>query len=601
MVRMKLHPEALESRDCPAVTLRIDYTYDTNSFFNTQARRDAMQRAADAIGNRLQDNLSAIVPNATALNTWTAYTTNTITNSQIAIPNPTIAANEVVVFVAGGPIAGSAIGIASSGGFSSGPYLSGSNWPNILRGRGQAGAPSSDFAPWGGFIGFDSSVNWNFNPGAPGSQQTDFESVALHEMLHMLGYGLDNVASFSRYISGGNFVGLNAIAAFGGPVPFAAGSDHISNSVVSGGQVSIMVPAIQVGTERVVTPLDWAILKDIGWSVSEPVVPPPPPPPVGASGPVRFFVGSGVGRTPLVAGLNSTGGTVWNAVPFDDDFTGGVRVASGDFNADGILDAVVGTGPGIVAKVRVLDGATRKALFEINPFGSFDGGVNVAAGDITGDGRADLLISPDRGGGPRVRIFQGNGFTQVSDYFGIDDVNFRGGARVAAGDVNGDSRQDVIVAAGFGGGPRIAIFNGLTLGLNGGPKFLGDFFAFEPGLRNGAFIAAGDLDGDGKAELIAGGGPGGGPRVSAFSGANLLQSKLFRIADYFAGSSSNRGGINLAVYDRTGDGREDVITGSGEGFGSTVAVYDAVTISATTPSPIWSSNYFTDNGGIFVG
>ena len=50
----------------------------------------------------------------------------------------------------------------------------------------------------------------------------------------------------------------------------------------------------------------------------------------------------------------------------------------------------------------------------------------------------------------------------------------------------------------------------------------GDFFAFEQTLRNGVFVAAGDLDGDGFAEVIAGGGPGGGPRVLALSGTDLL-------------------------------------------------------------------------------
>ena len=84
----------------------------------------------------------------------------------------------------------------------------------------------------------------------------------------------------------------------------------------------------------------------------------------------------------------------------------------------------------------------------------------VAAGDLTGDGVADLVITPDEGGGPRVRVFNGAGFGQVADFFGIDDPNFRGGARAAVGDVNGDGVGDLLVAAGFGGGPRVAVFDG---------------------------------------------------------------------------------------------------------------------------------------------
>jgi hypothetical protein len=84
----------------------------------------------------------------------------------------------------------------------------------------------------------------------------------------------------------------------------------------------------------------------------------------------------------------------------------------------------------------------------------------VAGGDINGDGFADVVVTPDVGGGPRVVIFQGkaiaagqavNGVTGqgvLVSFFGIPDPDFRGGARVAVGDVNGDGTPDVVVAAG---------------------------------------------------------------------------------------------------------------------------------------------------------
>jgi hypothetical protein len=72
----------------------------------------------------------------------------------------------------------------------------------------------------------------------------------------------------------------------------------------------------------------------------------------------------------------------------------------------------------------------------------------LVAGDLNGDNVADLVVSPDQGGGPRVRVFSGeDNFAPLADFFGIADANFRGGARVAVGDVNGDGVDDLIVAS----------------------------------------------------------------------------------------------------------------------------------------------------------
>src|SRR5207248_4971401 len=135
----------------------------------------------------------------------------------------------------------------------------------------------------------------------------------------------------------------------------------------------------------------------------------------------------------------------------------------------------------------------------------------------------DVVVTPDIGGGPRVRVFDGaNRFAQVADFFGIDDPNFRGGARAAVGDINGDGNGDLVVAAGFQGGPRVAAFDGKSIRVGQAPrKLFNDFFAFEQSLRNGVYVTVGDINGDGFAELIAGGGPSGGPRVTAFSGKAL--------------------------------------------------------------------------------
>jgi hypothetical protein len=317
-----------------------------------------------------------------------------------------------------------------------------------------------------------------------------------------------------------------------------------------------------------------------------------------------FAVGADAGGGPAVRLFDNTQAELASLNVFDLSFTGGVRVAAADFNGDGTEDMVVGTGPGIATQVRILDGKTKAELFTINPFeASFTGGVFVAAGDVTGDGKADLVITPDEGGGPRVRIFNGTDFKQVADFFGIEDPDFRGGARAAVADVTGDGVGDLLVAAGFGGGPRIAVFDGTSLGTATPTKPFGDFFVFEDTLRNGVFIASGDLNGDGFAEVIAGGGPGGGPRVFALSGKDLLGGTQTQLANFFAGDTENRGGIRVTAKDLDGDNRADLVVGDGTGAGSRVTGYLGATIPADgTPPEDFALDAFTGfTGGVFVG
>jgi hypothetical protein len=341
---------------------------------------------------------------------------------------------------------------------------------------------------------------------------------------------------------------------------------------------------------------------DIGAFEVQPPVPPPPPPGVPAAV-ADFAAGADAGGGPVARLFGPGGAEQFSLTPFDASFTGGVRVAAGDFNGDGVPDLAVGTGPGIATSVRVFDGKTKAELFSVAPFeAAFTGGVFVAAGDLDGDGRADLIVTPDQGGGPRVRVFSGNGFGLVADFLGIDDPAFRGGARAAVGDVNGDVRGDLLVAAGFGGGPRLAVFDGKSVG-SAPVKLVGDFFLFEPTLRNGVFVASGDLDGDGFADVVAGGGPGGGPRVLALSGKALLAGSQVQVANFFAGDVNNRGGVRVAVKDLGGDGRADLVVGSGSGAGSRVTGYLGKSIAAdgTPPEQFGFDAFPGFTGGVFVG
>ena len=274
---------------------------------------------------------------------------------------------------------------------------------------------------------------------------------------------------------------------------------------------------------------------------------------------------------------------------------GTVRVAYADVNGDGVTDLICGTGPGVPARITVLDGrdSTNYLVRPFDPFGdaNFTGGTWVAGGDVDNDRRAEVFASPDSGGGPRVTMYAVGltGATLRANFFGLDDPAFRGGVRLASADVNADSRADLVVAAGLGGGPRVAVYDGrglATVGVNATAnvptKLVPDFYAF-PGsdattLRDGVFVAAGDVNGDRFADLVFGGGPGGGPRVLVLSGATLLAqgvdvAQANPIGSFFAGDPNTRGGVRVAAKTTALAGRAEVVTGSGDGQPPQVRAY----------------------------
>ena len=112
--------------------------------------------------------------------------------------------------------------------------------------------------------------------------------------------------------------------------------------------------------------------------------------------------------------------------------------------------------------------------------------------------------------------------------------------------------------AGPNGGPRVSIYNGQTIASGAPMRLIGDFFAFEPTLRNGAYATIGDFDGDGFGDLVLGAGLGGAPRVRIISGAELLKAQSFTtldsivgvsLANFIAGDVNSRSGIRVTVKD----------------------------------------------------
>ena len=86
----------------------------------------------------------------------------------------------------------------------------------------------------------------------------------------------------------------------------------------------------------------------------------------------------------------------------------GVQIASGDVNGDGSDDVITAPGPGIATEVRVYSGATLRLLGSFTPFGAdYSSGATVAAADLNFDGRAEIVVGSGKGRSPEIRVFDG--------------------------------------------------------------------------------------------------------------------------------------------------------------------------------------------------
>ena len=260
--------------------------------------------------------------------------------------------------------------------------------------------------------------------------------------------------------------------------------------------------------------------------------------------------------------------------PFSPNYRGGVRVAVGDVNGDGVFDIVAG---GLGGRVRVFNGATLVPLpgllGNFRAFGrSFGAQVFVAAGDLTGDGRAEIVVGGGLNSPPRVRVFSGQNGALISAFRAYES-SFVGGVRVAVGDVNGDGRADIITGPGRGRASRVRVFNGLTGTLL--PGVQGSFLAYGP-FTGGVYVAAADLNGDGRSDIITG--SGGSPTnrpVRIFNGANPAQ----RLGAFVAKPANAQIDIRVAAADITGDSVPDIITGYGRDKTFPVRAFNGVTLS----------------------
>ena len=226
---------------------------------------------------------------------------------------------------------------------------------------------------------------------------------------------------------------------------------------------------------------------------------------------------------------------------YDNQFKGGIQIEHIDWNHDGRLDTIVAD----QTNVRLF-GADGTLHTSFAPYGdTYKNGVNIAVAPLEKNGELKIVTGTLHEK-PLVKVYNLEGQPIGKEFFAYAK-NFKGGVNVAIADLNGDGSKQIITSAAANGGAHIRIFN------KDGRLLTPGFFAYDKKFRGGAYVAAGDVDADGKDEIITGMGIGGSPEVRVFDKAGK------RKTSFFASDKTRKTGVKIAVTDLDDDGRAEII------------------------------------------
>jgi hypothetical protein len=266
------------------------------------------------------------------------------------------------------------------------------------------------------------------------------------------------------------------------------------------------------------------------------------------------------------------------------------------YDSLGLPIATIVTGPGaaevnppLVRTFYPLDDGTM--LNQWSAYGVQAWGVNVACGDLDGDGYDEVVTGPGPGAvfGPHVRGFSPTGQPVPGVSYLAYGTN-KYGVNVACGDLDGDGFDEIVTGAGPGAvfGPHVRGWD-----VDGGPAepIPGtSYFAYGT-LKWGVNVACGDLDGDGYDEIVTGAGPGAvfGPHVRGWNVDSGTAQPIQSVSFFAYGTLKY--GVNVACGDIDGDGRDEILTGPGPSsrFGAHVRGWR---YDGTSVSPMPEVNFF---------
>jgi len=200
--------------------------------------------------------------------------------------------------------------------------------------------------------------------------------------------------------------------------------------------------------------------------------------------------------------------------PFSANYRGGVIAASGDFNGDGVADIIALARQGAGGRVTVFDGVTDQVIRSFLSFPGFAGPLSLASGDYNGDGTAEIAVAVAGKGAATVKLFSFSKANAITSFNALP--GYVHGVSLAMADVTGDGKADIIMGTLGATVARVRVFSQGVV--------VPDYHPLDLRHRAPILVTAGDLDGDGKAEIIVAAGQGSPPVITVFSGARAGQA-----------------------------------------------------------------------------
>jgi len=218
------------------------------------------------------------------------------------------------------------------------------------------------------------------------------------------------------------------------------------------------------------------------------------------------------------------------------------------------VSLITGAGSGGGPHVRSF---TTSGTVETNPnklmaYGTdYRGGVRVATGDIDNDNIDEIITGTGENGGPHLRVFEKDGTQRGIDFFPFDS-SFRGGMDVASGDFDGDGKEDIAVSQFSNGQAWVKVYRYNTT----------KDVLFEQNVFGtpecGATVAMGQLDSDANKELIVGAGNGCSSQIVAYDYQANDTAGTKKSISFYAYDTAIKAGVDVSAGDVDGDGKDEI-------------------------------------------